>query len=481
MMLRSTAAHERGGDFASELRVLIAFLQSNAGLRLFRGAYRENMEFKRARYRELAAEAEEDVAHERALIDLKRPDLKHVARIDDDAQNWSIFERIGQGYLDAKERATAFHAIGERATSRLAGTMASPDDPCVASRRLRDELVVALRELSLFASQPHVLSAVVDIVNAFLKNPRLVRSKFLNFMMVGAAGTGKTTLARAIARVFARAGMFVGDRVIDAGRAEFVGEYEGQTVARTRRFLVSNLDRGVIFIDEAYALTSWTDGKLEGYGAEAVTALVEFMSRYKGLYCVMVAGYEREMVRYFLTANPGLPRRLPFRYVLRPLSVDDLVGVFQRHMLLEQGLEVPTGRVRRLASHDYFTDEAWDYLRRLLAAATSGETVCEPEEYDGAVRTSFRDVLCFVPAHPRLHRLFENQAGSMTNLAEEAVTVLMRTVSFREAAAAGAPRAPVAIRTQPVGVMRQIVMRRVVNSTLSEASAFVAELEALGF
>ena len=68
----------------------------------------------------------------------------------------------------------------------------------------------------------------------------------------------------------------------------------------------------------------------------------------------------------------------------------------------------------------------------------------------------------------------------MTNLAEEAVTVLMRTVSFREAAAAGARGAPL-IRTQPVGVMREIVVRRILNSTLSEAPAYLAELHALGF
>ena len=163
----------------------------------------------------------------------------------------------------------------------------------------------------------------------------------------GNPGTGKTSVARLFQRYLRAFGVLARDRFVEVNALELKGQYSGQTGPVVKEHIANALG-GALFIDEAYALTPWTDGKLEGYGAEAVTALVEFMSRYKGLYCVMVAGYEREMVRYFLTANPGLPRRLPFRYVLRPLSVDDLVGVFQRHMLLEQGLEVPTGRVRRV-------------------------------------------------------------------------------------------------------------------------------------
>ena len=99
------------------------------------------------------------------------------------------------------------------------------------------------------------------------------------FGFLGPNGAGKTTLAGVIARCFATAGMFVDDRVVTAGRAEFVAEYEGQTVARTRNFLISNLDGGVIFIDEAYGITQWNEGKPEGYGTEAVTAMVAEMQR----------------------------------------------------------------------------------------------------------------------------------------------------------------------------------------------------------
>ena len=99
---------------------------------------------------------------------------------------------------------------------------------------LREDLVDALETLGRFTAQGHIVTKVAEIVAAFLKNPKLFRVKLMNFMMMGGAGTGKTSIAEAIGDVFARAGMFVGNRLIQAGRAELVGQYEGQTVARTR-------------------------------------------------------------------------------------------------------------------------------------------------------------------------------------------------------------------------------------------------------
>ena len=345
---------------------------------------------------------------------------------------------------------------------------------------LRDGLVAALRNLANFSSQAHIVATVGDIVGAFVKNPRLIRTKFLNFMMVGAAG--KSTLAAAIAQAFARVGMFVDDKVTDAGRAEFVGEYEGQTVARTRAFLVANLDRGVVFVDEAYAITPWSDGKPEGYGSEAATAMVEFMTKYKGLYCIFTAGYEREMTRYFLPTNPGLTRRFPYRFVLADLAPDDLLTVFQRTLLTEQGLAVPAGKGTPLDSEAYFSEDAWAYLRELVRLATRGAVTYDEEEYDRATHRTYRRVRRFAPDWPHLHTLFENQAGSMTNLAEEAITVLMRTVSYKEAVAVhqrtkGIARAT--IREQPRATMRAIVVQRIQNSALSGADAFLDELESL--
>ena len=257
-------------------------------------------------------------------------DARHEAgrKLDADNKddNWNVFESISQEYIEAKDGATQFEALRARAQERLRGTMSTGQvERGDAVYALRDELVAELEELGNFTAQAHIVSKTVDIVSSFIKDPRLFRIKLMNFMMVGSAGTGKTTIAAHIGNVFAKAGMFVGNNLVEAGRADLVGQYEGQTVARTRNFLLSNLDNGVIFVDEAYSITPWQNGKPEGYGSEAATAMVEFMTRYKGLYCIITAGYEKEMTRYFLATNEGLDRRFPYKFILRDMSPGELV------------------------------------------------------------------------------------------------------------------------------------------------------------
>lgn len=460
---------------------LIDVLKKPEGLRMFKASYRENMLYKAEMYGKMERGAGEEVTHEKEIIQLKLPDLKRISGADT-SDNWNIFDKISERYMAAKDQQTTFQRMKALAEDNLSGTMSYDDVRSNdAAKDLRDALVTQLRVLANYSAQAHIVASVVDIVSAFLKNPKLIHTKFMNFMMVGPAGTGKTTIATEIAKTFARAGMFVGDNVAEAGRAEFVGEYEGQTVARTRNFLVSNLDRGVIFVDEAYALTQWNKGKPEGYGSEAVTAMVEFMTKYKGLYCLIVAGYEKEMTRYFLPTNPGLTRRFPYRFVLRDMSPKDLIRAFQRHLLKEQGIATPLDNKSRYDSEDYFSASAWRYLQSLSELCTQGDVTYIPEEEDTSTNKVYYNVRHFEPRFPLMYTLFENQAGSMTNLAEEAVLLLMRSVSFKTAVAVqqrtgGIARAAIPPE-QPPEVMREIIVQRIYNSALSDAPEYLAELE----
>lgn len=457
---------------------LIQFLNDKEGLKLFKKAYRENMEFKRQTYNDMAKAEAKQVEHEKDIIRIKLPELKRISGADT-SDNWNIFDKISERYMAAKDRQSIFEQMTTLAAQNLESDL-SVDEVRQNDKikYMRDKLVDQLTALSSFSAHASIVATVVDIVSAFIKNPRLIQTKFMNFMMVGPAGTGKTTLAGEIAKTLARAGMFVGDNVAEAGRAEFVGEYEGQTVARTRNFLVSNLDRGVIFVDEAYALTQWNKGKPEGYGSEAITAMVEFMTKYKGLYCIIVAGYEKEMSRYFLPTNPGLTRRFPYRFVLQDLDSANLLRAFQKHILKEQGAELPKDYTAEYASKQYFTQDAWDYLSTLAERCTQGKVAYLDEEYDSSTNKTYYNVRQFVPTYPLMYTLFENQAGSMTNLAEEAILVLMRTVSFKDTITYR--KKPISIlppiRQQDRKVMQAIIRQRIYNSALSQAAEFLEEL-----
>jgi hypothetical protein len=145
--------------------------------------------------------------------------------------------------------------------------------------------------------------------------------------------THNTRLAKTIAFAFSKVGILGRGIVKIVTRTELVGQYIGHTAPRTRGALLETLE-GVLFIDEAYQLTPCPEDRVgsKDFGSEAITEMVNFLDKYIGLNIVIVAGYEGVMNRCFMTANEGLPRRFPYRYVLSAYTVPELTDILVNNL-----------------------------------------------------------------------------------------------------------------------------------------------------
>ena len=138
-----------------------------------------------------------------------------------------------------------------------------------------------------------------------------------HFVFTGPSGTGKTTVARILGRIFAALGLLVRPEVVEAHRADLVGEHLGSTAIKTNRLVDSALG-GVLFIDEAYSLHNEGYSGGDAFGAEAVQTLLKRAEDDRDRLVIVLAGYPRDMDR-FLRTNPGLASRFGTRVTLPEL------------------------------------------------------------------------------------------------------------------------------------------------------------------
>jgi SpoVK/Ycf46/Vps4 family AAA+-type ATPase len=148
-----------------------------------------------------------------------------------------------------------------------------------------------------------------------------------HFVFLGPPGTGKTTVARVLAKIFYAFGLLETPEVIEAHRANLVGEYLGATAIKTNELVDSALN-GVLFIDEAYSLVNEGDGQADRFGQEAVQALLKRAEDNRDNLIIILAGYEKQM-ESFLASNPGLASRFATRLKFPSYSPNEMMALAQ--------------------------------------------------------------------------------------------------------------------------------------------------------
>lgn len=146
-------------------------------------------------------------------------------------------------------------------------------------------------------------------------------SQSLSMLFTGNPGTGKTTIARVVAKMFKEMGLLKQGYLVETDRGGLVAEYVGQTAKKTEEVFRSALG-GVLFIDEAYALSS--DGS--SFGREAIDTLVKLIEDYRKEIVVILAGYKKEMAD-FVKSNPGLASRFPLTIDFPDYNADELFAI----------------------------------------------------------------------------------------------------------------------------------------------------------
>ena len=144
----------------------------------------------------------------------------------------------------------------------------------------------------------------------------------MHMIFTGNPGTGKTTIARLVARYLKAIGALKGGQLVEVTRADLVGRYTGHTAPLTNSVIESALG-GVLFIDEAYSLYR---GEQDSFGLEAIDTLVKGMEDHRDELVVILAGYTREM-ETFLTANSGLASRFPNRIEFPDYTAEELLQI----------------------------------------------------------------------------------------------------------------------------------------------------------
>lgn len=246
------------------------------------------------------------------------------------------------------------HGLDVASTSLVNSSPRGSDQP-TSELSAEEALRQAMAELDAMIGLPGVKDEVRRLIS-FLriqqerqKHGLRTSSQSLHFVFDGNPGTGKTTVARILGKIFCGFGILQTSKMVETGRSQLVGGYLGQTAIKTDEVIQSALD-GVLFIDEAYTLAGDAAkfGHGDMYGEEAINTLLKRMEDHRDRLIVIAAGYPAPM-QTFLRSNPGLESRFTRFIRFDDYSVPDLCRIFEKFVKDHEYSLTPAARAHAFA------------------------------------------------------------------------------------------------------------------------------------
>lgn len=229
---------------------------------------------------------------------------------------------------------------------QIFGKNGQPVSDFQIDKELLEEAMNDLNSLTGLQSVKQSVQEMVKLVKYYRETGKNVLNQFsMHALYVGNPGTGKTTVARIMAKIFRALGVVERGHVVECDRASLVAGYVGQTSVKTAEMVEKSLG-GILFIDEAYSLNQGPD---DNFGKESVNTLLKRMEDLRDEFIVIAAGYPQNM-NEFLNSNPGLRSRFEHYFVFEDYTADELyhIGI---SMLLKENLVPDAEAAARLKHH----------------------------------------------------------------------------------------------------------------------------------